>query len=119
MKAIVLVKFTSLETKDSYNHLKGLEAVIESHMVYGRFDAVAIIQAENLEEIRNIILLQIQAIPGVIETMPCLLAEPAEVPVFASLRPDNGCTEALSVNELGRPTQPLAIKPNAPVKNAE
>jgi nitrate reductase NapAB chaperone NapD len=118
MKAIVLVKFTSLETKDSYHHLRDLEAVIDSYMVYGRYDAVAIIQAANLEEIRNIILSQIQAIPGVIETMPCLLVEPVEAPIFASLRPDISGDETLTGNGLGRSPQSLAVKNNAPEKNA-
>jgi DNA-binding Lrp family transcriptional regulator len=75
MKAIVLVKFASLETRDGYRHLKHLKTVIESHMVYGRFDAVATIQADSLEDIRHIILSDIQPIPGVIETMPCLILE--------------------------------------------
>lgn len=75
MKAIVLVKFTSLETRDGYRQLKRLKPVIESYMVYGRFDAVAIIYANTLEEIRHIILSEIQPIPGVIETMPCLILE--------------------------------------------
>ena len=75
MKAIVLVKFTSLETRDGYRHLKRLEPVTESYMVYGRFDAVAMIQADTLEDIRHIILSEIQSIPGVIETMPCLILE--------------------------------------------
>jgi len=75
MKAIVLVKFTSLETRDGYRHLKRLAPVIESFMVYGRYDAVAIIQADSLEGIRHIILSEIQSIPGVIETMPCLILE--------------------------------------------
>ena len=75
MKAIVLVKFTSLETRDGYRVLKHLKPVTESYLVYGRFDAVAIIQANSLEEIRNIILTEIQPIPGVIETMPCLIVE--------------------------------------------
>jgi DNA-binding Lrp family transcriptional regulator len=75
MKAIVLVKFTSLETRDGYRRLKHLEPVIESYMVYGRFDAVAIIQANTLEDIRHILLSEIQPIPGVIETMPCLILE--------------------------------------------
>jgi len=75
MKAIVLVKFTSLETRDGYRHLKRLKPVTESYMVYGRFDAVAIIQADALEDIRHVILSEIQSIPGVIETMPCLILE--------------------------------------------
>lgn len=75
MKAIVLVKFSSLETRDGYRQLKRLKSVIESYMVYGRFDAVAFIQADALEGIRHIILSDIQSIPGVIETMPCLILE--------------------------------------------
>lgn len=75
MKAIVLVKFTSLETRDGYSHLKRLASVIESYMVYGRYDAVAFIQADTLEDVRHILLSEIQPIPGVIETMPCLILE--------------------------------------------
>lgn len=75
MKAIVLVKFTSLETRDGYHQLKCLKPVIESYMVYGRFDAVAMIRADTLEDIRHIILSEIHAIPGVIETLPCLILD--------------------------------------------
>jgi DNA-binding Lrp family transcriptional regulator len=75
MKAIVLVKFTSLEYRDSYLTLKRLKSVTESYMVYGRFDAAVFIQADSLEEIRRIILSEIQPIPGVIETLPSLLVE--------------------------------------------
>jgi DNA-binding Lrp family transcriptional regulator len=75
VKAIVLVKFTSLETRNGYRQLRELKPVSESYQVYGRYDAVAFIQAASLEEIRNIILSEIQPIPGVIETMPCLIVE--------------------------------------------
>jgi DNA-binding Lrp family transcriptional regulator len=77
VKAIVLVKFASLETRNAYHHLVRLEPVTESYMTYGRFDAVAFIQANSLENIRNIILSEIQTIPGVVETMPCLIVEDA------------------------------------------
>ena len=88
MKAIVLVKFTSLETRDGYRRLKAIQAVTESYMVYGRYDAVAMIQANTLEDVRHILLSEIQPIPGVIETMPCLIledenqAEPGQTPVM-------------------------------------
>jgi len=75
MKAIILVKFSSLETRDAYQHLKCLKPVTESFMAYGRFDAVAFIEADSLEEIRRIVLSEIQPIPGVIETLPCLIIE--------------------------------------------
>ena len=75
MKALVLIKFTSLETRDAYRVLKELKSVVESYMVYGRFDAVAIIQGNNLEDIRRVILSEIQPILGVIETLPCIIVE--------------------------------------------
>ncbi len=75
MKAIVLVKFTSLEARDSYMILKRLKSVTESYQVYGRFDAAVFIQADSLEEIRSIILSEIQPLPGVIETLPSLIVE--------------------------------------------
>lgn len=75
MKALVLIKFTSLETRDAYRLLKSLKPVVESYVLYGRYDAAAVIQANNLEEIRHIILSDIQPIPGVIDTLPCLIVE--------------------------------------------
>ncbi len=80
MKAIVLVKFASLETRNAYRLLKCLKPVTESYMIYGRFDAVAFIQGASLDEIRNIVLSEIQPIPGVIETMPCLIVEDQAFP---------------------------------------
>ena len=80
MKALVLIKFISLETRDAYLRLKSLASVIELHLLYGRYDAAAMIQATNLEEIRQIILSEIQRIPGVIETLPCIVQEDDALP---------------------------------------
>ncbi len=55
--------------------LKRLKSVTESYQVYGRFDAAVFIRADSLEEIRSIILSEIQPIPGVIETLPSLIVE--------------------------------------------
>lgn len=75
MKALILVKFASLATRDAFHLLKNTPAVTGASMVYGRYDAFAYIQAENLDEIRSIILSEIQPIPGVVETLPCIIVE--------------------------------------------
>lgn len=75
MKALILVKFTSLETRSGYRRLKSLPAAVDSFMLYGRYDVVVTVQAQTLEDIRRILLSDIQSIPGVIETMPCLIVE--------------------------------------------
>ena len=83
MKAIVLIKLSSVEIRNAYQRLKGLPSVTEAFMVFGRFDTVIMLQAKNLEEIRRIILSGIHPIPGVIETVPCILVEDEFTP-----RPD-------------------------------
>jgi len=75
MKALVLIKFASLESKDAYHQLCRLKAVTESYMVYGRYDAALTLQGKDLEEIHDIILSKIQPVPGVIEILPCIVVE--------------------------------------------
>ena len=75
MKAFVLVKFISLEAREAFNTLVNLASVVESYTVFGRFDAVVLIQAENLDSFRQILLAEVQNIPGVVETMPLLIAD--------------------------------------------
>lgn len=75
MKALILIKFASLESRDAYPQLCRLRAVIDSYMVYGRYDAVLTLQGKNLEEIHDIILSEIQPVPGVVEILPCIVVE--------------------------------------------
>lgn len=75
MKALVLIKFASLEGRDAYYRLCRLEAVSDSFMMYGRYDAVLILHGRNLEDIHDVILSQIQPVPGVIEILPCIIVE--------------------------------------------
>ena len=75
MKALVLVKFASLEGRDAYYQLCRLKAVTDSFMVYGRYDAVLILHGKDLEAIHDIILLEIQPVSGVIDILPCIIVE--------------------------------------------
>ena len=75
MKALVLIKFASLESRDAYHQLCHLKAVTESHQVYGRYDAVLTLQGKNIEEIHDILLSDVQPVPGVTEVLPCIIVE--------------------------------------------
>lgn len=75
MKAFVLLKITSDQAGEAYRALKKLKSVTESCMTFGRYDAVVIINAKSLEEIRRITLSEIQPIPGVTEVLTCLAVE--------------------------------------------
>ncbi|MFZ5821670.1 MAG: Lrp/AsnC ligand binding domain-containing protein [Chloroflexota bacterium] len=86
MKALVLIKITSLGTREAYRLLKELDSVVESYLVYGRYDAALILQAGDLEGIRQVIFSDIQPIPGVIDILPCIIAEGEAAPVENGLR---------------------------------
>ena len=59
-------------------------------MVYGRYDAVLILQGENLEQVHDIILSEIQPVPGVIEILPCIIVDHDQLsPVNQKLQAQN------------------------------
>ncbi len=62
MKSIVLLKIRSGQVNEVHNRLRQLQTVLECCMSYGRYDEAAIIQAETLEELWQIIASQIKPI---------------------------------------------------------
>jgi DNA-binding Lrp family transcriptional regulator len=87
MKALILIKFASLESRDAYHQLSRLKAVTDSYMVYGRYDAALTLQGKDLEEIHDIILSEIQPVPGVIEILPCIVVESDALALNQKLQP--------------------------------
>ena len=75
MKAIVLIKFNTGDLKDAFNDLKRLPSVTEAHLTFGPYDAIAIVQAENLKSLGKIVARDIQLIPGLVETCTCLMVD--------------------------------------------
>ena len=73
MKSIVLLKLKVDKAKEINEALKQLKAILESCMLFGRYDAAVMIQGESLEELWQIVSCQLKTIPGVIEAFPCLL----------------------------------------------
>lgn len=75
MKAFVLLKITSGEVRDACRTLKGLESISESYMTFGRYDAFLVLNADSLEDVRRIVVYELQSIPGVTETLTCIAVE--------------------------------------------
>ena len=75
MKSIVLLKIRSGQVNDVHNRLRQLQTVLECCVSFGRYDEAAIIQAESLEELWQVITSQIRTICGVLEIFPCLIEE--------------------------------------------
>ena len=72
MKAYVLISARTGEVRDVVSQLKRVENVTEANLTFGPYDAVAIVEAANIDKIGIIIYQDIQPIPGVIDTLTCL-----------------------------------------------
>ena len=75
MKAYVLIKVRTGDLREALRHLKSVQGVIEANMTFGPFDAVAIVQADSVNHLGQIIAMGIQPIPGILETLTCLAVE--------------------------------------------
>jgi DNA-binding Lrp family transcriptional regulator len=75
MKAYILIDIRTGEISEVVKQLRRLEGVIETSMTFGPYDAIAVVEAENVNQIGRIIVGDIQPIPGVQETMTCLALE--------------------------------------------
>ena len=75
MKAYVLIKTSTAGVRDVVRQLRRVDGVIEANMTFGPFDAVAIVVAEDTNQVGMILAAGIQPIPGVVETLTCLAVD--------------------------------------------
>lgn len=75
MKAYIMIKIRSGEIKDAVENLRRIKGVVEAHMTFGPYDAVAVVEAADIADIGSITALEIQPIPGVEQTLTCLAVD--------------------------------------------
>ena len=75
MKAYVLIKIRAGEVKDVVRSLCKVEGVIEAHMTFGPYDAVAVVETADIAKLGAITASAIQPIPGIEQTLTCLAVD--------------------------------------------
>jgi DNA-binding Lrp family transcriptional regulator len=75
MKAYVMIKIRSGEIKEAVEQFRKITGVVEAHMTFGPYDAVAVVEADNIAEVGAITALEIQPVPGVEQTLTCLAVD--------------------------------------------
>ncbi len=75
MKAYVLIKIRTGEIPEAVKWMRKKKNIIEANMTFGPYDAVAIVDAKDLNELGTVIAFEIQSVPGVIETLTCLTVD--------------------------------------------
>lgn len=75
MKAFVLINIRPGDVRDVVRQLQKVEGVREAAMTFGPYDAVAVIEANDINLLGRMISQAIQPIPGVTQTLTCLAVE--------------------------------------------
>ena len=75
MKAYILINVRMGQIKNVIHHLRSAEQVVEASMTFGPYDAVAVVEIDDLDDLGRLLASVIQPIPGVLETLTCLAAE--------------------------------------------
>lgn len=72
-KALVLMTLEPDSGREPIETIRKLEGVLESEMLYGPYDAYALLKAEGSEKLRDIIIKEIREIDGVQSTLTCFI----------------------------------------------
>ena len=75
MKAYIMIKVRSGELKDVVHQLRKINGIVEVHMTFGPYDAIAVVETADLAKLGSITALEIQPIPGVEQTLTCLAVD--------------------------------------------
>ncbi len=75
MKAYVMIKIHAGEVKYVVSELRKLKSIVEAHMTFGPYDAVAVVETGDIAELGAVTALEIQPIPGVEQTLTCLAVD--------------------------------------------
>ena len=75
MKAYVLVNIRTGDVKEVVKNLRRVQGVLEANMTFGPYDAVAVIETDDIQGVGAILANEIQPIPGVLETLTCLAVD--------------------------------------------
>jgi len=75
VKAYVLIKIRAGEVNEVVRSLLKIEGVVEAHMTFGPYDAVAEVEAKDVTALGVITAAMIQPISGVEQTLTCLAVD--------------------------------------------
>jgi DNA-binding Lrp family transcriptional regulator len=75
MKAYVLVNLQTLENADVVDMMRRVKGVTAADVTLGPYDAVATVEAGDINTLGRIIVREIRTLPGVQDTITCLAVD--------------------------------------------
>ena len=75
MKAYILVNVRTGSIIEVMENLRRVACVKEVNMTFGPYDVVVIVETEDIKALGGVIARDIQPIPGILETLTCLIVD--------------------------------------------
>lgn len=75
MKAYVMIHVRPGSVPEVVRNLRRLKGVMDAHMTFGPYDVVAIVQSNDINSLGPLIANEVQPIPGVLDTLTCLVVD--------------------------------------------
>jgi DNA-binding Lrp family transcriptional regulator len=75
MKAYILIHVRPGSVPEVVRNLRRLGGIHEAHMTFGPYDVVAVVDANDVNNLGKLVAGEIQPIPGVLDTLTCLVVE--------------------------------------------
>jgi DNA-binding Lrp family transcriptional regulator len=72
--AYVLIKVAAGAESWVFEALKRIEGIEEVNVVYGEYDIIAKVNAQNMNDLRDIVIKQIRSVNGIVKTETFIIA---------------------------------------------
>lgn len=72
IKAYVLMNLSTDNLPSTINGVKNIPGVVNADAIIGPYDAIAIIEANHMDDIGKIVVEKILKVPGVTKTLTCV-----------------------------------------------
>jgi DNA-binding Lrp family transcriptional regulator len=76
MKAYIMIHVRPGSVPEVVRTLRRLDGILQANMTFGPYDVVAETSASDVNHLGKLVASSIQPIPGVIDTLTCLVVEP-------------------------------------------
>ncbi len=76
MKAYVLIHVRTGSISEVIHNMVRVPGVAEANMTFGPYDIVATVKVDDIDKLGHLIASELQPIPGVLDTLTCLVVEP-------------------------------------------
>ena len=73
VKAYILIETKVGKTKEVSDRLKGINKITAVDVVAGPYDVIAVIEAEDLNSVGDLVTMQIHAVGGITRTVTCMV----------------------------------------------